>query len=221
MVTVQNLVKEELDHNPILIDVLQQNIANINAVALKILPLIEKRIKRKIKLSAVSMGIRRYNTEITHKSSLDWRFPKNLEISTKSQIYEVAIENTPEISRILKEIHNRIKREKGDSSSVIEGSYETVIFTNQSKKEIVKEILKGQKITSEAENLAYITVNWEKITKDIPGIYYRITRSLAFRGIPIQSMRTIGAEMMIFFKEDVFLEAYQVMSNLLRNKVEL
>ena len=85
----------------------------------------------------------------------------------------------------------------------------------------MKNALRGQKITSEHDNLAYVTVNWEKITKDIPGIYYRVTRSLAFKNVSMYSLYTIGSEMMIFFKEDVFLEAYQTIVNILQNKMEL
>ena len=136
-------------------------------------------------------------------------------------MYEVAIEKTQEIVNILRIIDKKIKHNKGDILASIERSYEILIFSNQHNKAIIKEALSKQKITSELDNLAYVTVNWEKITKDIPGIYYRITRSLAFKGISIQSFHTIGAEMMIFFKEDVFLQAYTTISNLLQNKTEL
>ncbi len=221
MVTTQHLVQKELEKNPFLIDMFQQELVNISAVAEKIHPIIQRELRKEVKLSAVSMAIRRYASTINKKQVFQWKFPPSLEIATKSQIYEVAIEKTPEIVKILRVIDSKIKRNKGDILSSIEGSYEILIFTNQHNKKIIKEALRGQKITSELDNLAYVTVNWEKLTKDIPGIYYRITRSLAFKGISIQSFHTIGAEMMIFFKEDVFMEAYQAIGNLLQNKTEL
>lgn len=221
MVTIQNLVKNEIEKNPVIADVLQEELINISALAVKILPKIQKELGNKVKLSAVSMAIRRYNEEITDKKLLKWKFPDNLEVSTKSNIYEVAIERTPEISKILDYIQKNIKREKGEFLSIVEGTYEILIFTNQTNKQIIKDSLKSQKITSELNNLAYVTINWGKITKDIPGIYYRITRALAFKGISIQSFHTIGAEMTIFFKDDVFLEAYQTIGNLLQNKLFL
>ena len=221
MVTVQHLVKRELEKNPFLIDIIQQDLVNINAVSAKIYPTIKKEMGREIKISAIGMGIRRYNTEISKKAMFNWKFPENLEISTKSQIYEVAIEKTPQIGSIIKEIYRHVKRNKGEFLSITEGTYEICIFTNQVNKEFVKNALKWQKITSEHDNLAYVTVNWEKLTKDIPGIYYRVTRSLAFKNISMYSLYTIGSEMMIFFKEDVFLDAYQTIVNILQNKTAL
>ena len=221
MVTVQHLVKKELEKNPFLIDVMQQELINISALALKLQPAITKELGRNVKISAISMGIRRYKGEVSGKAMFNWKFPKNLEVSTKSQIYEVAIEKTPKIPDILKYIQKNIKRNKGEFLSVTEGTYEICIFTNQINKKLVKNLLKGQKITSELDNLAYVTVNWKKITKDIPGIYYRVTRSLSFKGISMQSLHTIGSEMMIFFKEKDFLDAYQTIIGILQNGYEL
>ena len=65
MPTVQHLVKQEIEKNPFLIDILEQNLINISALAEKIQPFIEKELKKKIKLSAVSMAIRRYTQQIS------------------------------------------------------------------------------------------------------------------------------------------------------------
>ena len=221
MVTVQHLVKRELEENPFLIDILQQELVNVSALALKIQPQIEKELSQKVKTTAISMGLRRYASETSKKAIFKWKFPENLEVSTKSQIYEVAIEKTPKAKTILDQLYANIKRQKGEFLSFVEGTYEIVIFTNQRNKKQVKQAIKSQKITSEKDNLAYVTVNWEKITKDIPGIYYRITRALAFRNISIQSFHTIGAEMMIFFKEEELVNAYQIVDNILHNKSQI
>ena len=218
MVTVQHLVKQELNKNLILVDVLQQELVNISAVATKIEPSISKELKKKVKVSAISMAIRRISEDLKTKKIFKYKFPDNLEISTKTNIYEVAIESTPNLADILKEIEKTIKKSKGEFISIVEGTYEIVIFTNQTNKKYVKEAIKNQKITSELNNIAYVTVNWKKLTKDIPGIYYRITRALAFKDISIQAFHTIGAEMMMFFKDDVFLDAYRTIVALLHNK---
>lgn len=215
MVTIQELVNEELRKSPIIVDMLQQELANTNAVATKIQPSIEKKYGKKIELPAVSMAIRRFMENFSDNQIFKWSFPKDIEVSTKSKIYEVAIEKSPDIQKILNYLYDHIKRHKGEFLSVIEGTYEIVIFTNQTNKKYVLEAIKNQKITSELDNLAYVTVNWAKVTKDIPGIYYRITRELAVKNISIQSMHTIGAEMMMLFKEDALMEAYATIGKLL------
>ena len=221
MVTVQHIVKKELEKNPFLIDILQQGLANVSAVADKMHAAIEKEIRKKVKISAISMSIRRYITETSGKEMFKWPFPENLEVSTKSKIYEVAIERNPQFREIAKNIGKAIDKSKGDFLSIIEGTYEIVIFTNQKNKELIKRLLSSQRINSELNNLTYITIDWPKITKDIPGIYYRITRALAFKGISIQAFDTIGTEMMLFFKEPVFVEAYETIMRILQKKGEL
>ena len=216
MVTVQNIVRRELECNPFLIEIMEQGIANVTAIAPKLQPEIEAELRKKVKISAISMAIRR--TKVDSKRIFQWSFPDNLEISTKSNIYEVAIEKTPHLLPILKYLYQKVKRQKGEFISIIEGTYEIAIFTNQNNKKYVREALRSEKITSELNNLAYITVNWKKFTKDIPGIYYRITRALAFKGISIQSFHTIGGEMMIFFKAGVLVEAYKIIVGVLQNK---
>jgi aspartokinase len=216
MESVQHAVRQELMKRPVLVDLLDEGVLNISAIAAKISAQIAKEAGREVKLSAISMAIRRY-TEAAPAKRVRWRFPKNLELSTKSQVYEIAIEKTPEIPALLKRLYKSVKRDKGEFLSLVEGTYECMIFTNQWKKQQVREALHGQRITSELDNLAYVTVNWQKGVKDIPGVYYRITRALAFRGISIQSFHTIGAEMMIFFKEDVFTDAYQTIAEVLRS----
>ncbi|MBI5228233.1 hypothetical protein HY988_06600 [Candidatus Micrarchaeota archaeon] len=215
MVTIQELVNEELRKSPILVDMLQQELVNVNAVATKLHTKIEKKRGKKVELPAIGMAIRRFMEEYLGKAIFQWNFPKDLEVSTKSKIYEVAIEKTPDIPKILDHLYKHIKRQKGEVLSVIEGTYEIAIFTNQTNKKYVLEAIKGQIITSELDNLAYVTVNWAKITKDIPGVYYRITRELALKNISIQAMHTIGAEMMLLFKEEVLVDAYSTIGNLL------
>ena len=221
MVTVQHIVKKELEKNPFMIDILQQGLANVTAVAGKMQDLIEKEMGKKVSISAISMSIRRYMADASKKGMFKWQFPENLEVSTKSKIYEVAIEKNPQFREISKRIDKAIDKSKGDFLSIIEGTYEIVIFTNQKNKEIIKKLLSGQKIASELNNLTYITIDWPKITKDIPGIYYRITRALAFKGISIQAFDTIGTEMMLFFKEQVFVDAYETIMRVLQKKGEL
>ncbi len=216
MVTIQEIANKELEKNPILIEMIHKKLVNISAAAKNLHTKIEKEIGKKVEVAAVSMAIRRFILDYSAKPIFQFSFPKDIEIATKSKIYEVAIEKTPEISKILEYIYAHIKRHKGEFLSVVEGTYEIVIFTNQKNKQYIQEALRSQNITSECNDLAYATINWEKTTKDIPGIYYQITRELALKNISIQSVHTIGAEMMILVKEDALVDAYRAILDLLK-----
>ena len=218
MVTVQHLVKKELENNWILLDMMQQDLLNINAVAEKLHHNIEKSLGRKVKLSAISMAIRRYSEEFSSKNIFKWKFPEDLEISTKSNIYEIAIKKDSNLSKSLEQIRSKMSNQVGSFLSLVDGIHETVFFTNQSNKNNLKSILRSKEITSERDNLGYVSINFQEITKEIPGIYYRITRVLALKNISIQSMHTIGAEVIFLFKDEVLMEAYKSIKNLIENK---
>lgn len=216
MKTIPQIVRRELEAEPLLLEFLTQGLGNISAVAKRLLPLFEAELQQKVKLSAVSMAIRRYLDEEQQRGAADWMFPANLEITSKSNIYEVAFKRSKRASAICDRIRQSVNISSGDFLSIVEGTYEVVVFTNQKHKSEVRKTLSRSKISSELDNLAYVTVNWERVTKDIPGIYYRITRSLALKGLSIQSFHTIGAEMVLFFKEDAFPEAHRTLIELLR-----
>ena len=218
MVTVSSLVKNYLDKNPFIRDMLMQGVLNITALSEKIRPDIESELKKGVKVSSVSMSVRRAQEELGKKEMFGWKFPTNLEISTKSKIYEISIEHTKSLPQLLEKIKRAIKTEEGQFLNHIEGLYEIVFFTNQTNKDKIKNILKEQKITWEVNNLSLISIEFPKTTKDTPGIYYQITRALASRSISIQSYHTIGSELNILIKNKEFTQAYDLITNLLENR---
>ncbi len=218
MVTVSALVKHYLEKNPFIKDMLMQGVLNITALAEKIRPHIEFELEKPVKISSISMSIRRAQEDFGKKEMFVWKFPPNLEISTKSKIYEISIEHTKKLPQLLEKIKSAIKTDEGHFLNHIEGLYEIVFFTNQNNKEKLKTILKNEKITWEVNNLSLISIEFPKTTKDTPGIYYQITRALASKSIPIQSYHTIGSELNILIKNKDFTSAHELISSLFENK---
>ena len=95
MVTVQHIVYQELSKNPFLTEVLALGLANVSAVANFIHPTVQQEFEKPVKYSAVGMAIRRYMDNIPYRNIFKFKFPKDIEISTMSDIYEIAIERTP------------------------------------------------------------------------------------------------------------------------------
>ena len=208
-------IHNALEKDPILLGFIQMGLANISAVA----ELLHTRLELdpSVSYSAVGMAIRRRIQDLIEiEDSTHWEFPDNLEISTSSQIYEIAFRQSSASNNITSKIKKSLDSNKGTFLSIFEGQYEVVVCTNQRNKSLVKKAIPRNKITSEVDDIAYVTVNWDKCTKDIPGIYFRITRALALKGISIQSFHTIGAEMMIMVQSENLSEAHSTLCSLLR-----
>ena len=209
--SVPEIIIKKLGKNPLYIELLKSNLININALAGGFCKEIYIEYKYKASLPTVSMAIRRYIKKLPKIKTRT--FPKHIDITTRTGIYEMALPVNLKSKRIAEKIKQSIK--STDFISIAEGSYEIVIFTNQSNREIVRKIIGNTKFNSEVNNLSYVTVNWPPITKEIPGIYYRITGALAHRGISIQSFHTIGSEMMIFIAEADLAGAYDGIKGIL------
>ena len=221
MVTVQQLVKNELYKKPILLDMFQQNLLNVSAVAETFYPTITKQLGKEVKLTAVSMAIRRVAENFSQRDIFTWEFPSDLEISTRSHIYELAIKRDSKIHHLVAKIREQLPRKIGTFLSVVDANYETVLISNQCNKHIIKKILKGKEVTSERDNLGYLTITFESYVKNIPGVYYQITRALALNNIPIQSFHTIGAEVIIHFHSEDLVHGYTIVKKLIENKAIL
>lgn len=160
----------------------------------------EKLSGKKLNLTTISMATRRC-LKVMPKIKRQSKMPKCLDLTTRSNLFEIAVAKNQSSLRISDKLRQVLKLRESDFFSVFQGDYEIVFFTNSNlRKELIKN-LKGLDITSKVDQLAFITVNWSPETKEIPGIYLRITRELALNQISIQSMHTIGSEMMIVLKE--------------------
>lgn len=208
------LIINKFHSNPFLNDLAQQGLINIQGLAEQFKSEIFNDTGEDLSANAIAMCIRRYLKSQSGNKTTDWKFPEDIEITSRSEIYEVAVERSQKNIDLFLSLQKNASHNKGNFLSVFEGSYEVVILTNQKNKPEIRKHLKASQITSEVDNLGYVTVNWEKLTKDIPGIYYRINKSLAVNDISIQSFHTIGTEMMILFKEDKLSKAYEIICKL-------
>ena len=218
MATVQQVVRHELSSYPFILDMLQQDVLNVSAVAEKLSPKIKAELRKEVKITAISMALRRVAQEFSKKQMFHWKFPRNIEISTKSNIYEIAIKKEAHLHNLWGDIRRRLGNKAGTFLSLVEGNYETVFLTNQSNKKILKHVLRNSEMTSERDFLGYLSVNFEPDTKNIPGIYYQITRALAFNDISIQSCHTMGAELILLFKREDVMRAHEAVTNLIENR---
>ncbi len=219
MTTAAAAIVRELERRSDLIELLHADLANVSAVAELLKSKVTAESGSAISSAAAGMAVRRY-LRSGEKIRRPRPFPRHIEILTRSQIYEIAIQRNLKAEEIARRVRKEIGQEKSDFLSVIEGSYEIVFFTSQRNKEKLLHFIGKSKKTTELDNLGCVTVNWPPVSKSVPGIYYRITRALAFNGISIQSFHTVGAEMMIFVEESALRSAYEALERVLNHELQ-
>lgn len=219
MRSIAAAVARELDSTPELVRLMQDGLANISAVSERVRQAIERELKTKTTGAAVGMAVRRYLNNLPAGRATQKPFPKHIELLTRSGIYELAVARNRRGEEIARRIRTELELDHADYLSIVEGSYEIVIFVSQRNKPRVRKFLGRTKPTSELDDVACVTVNWPVITKSIPGIYARITHALAKREVSIQSFHTVGAEMMIFVRQESLRAAHEVLERVLNNEL--
>lgn len=199
-----------LNNNPQILELLVQGLANVSAVAQGFQEELERECAQRLSINAIGMAIRRYVSTLP-VSKVKFNMPQPFEMAIRTGIYEVALRPSISARRALEAVRKTTSEISDCNFTALEGIYEIVVYINQKYKAIVKKAFKKLQITSEVDNLACVSCNWAPNTKDMAGIYYRITRALAVKNISIQSFHTIGAEMSIFVKADKIMAAHEAL----------
>ena len=213
--TLAQSISDLLDQNPEILEILHSEFGNISAIAKSIHRRLEETAKRKLSLSATGMALRRFLATTKKKDSRQAQLTIPFEITTRTGIYEVALKRSAGAKKALEKARTTIESLPLSFFSSSEGIYQIVAITTQNNKGIIRKALRKEQILSEIDNMSCVTVNWAPNTKDIPGIYYTVTRALALRDISIQCFDTIGSEMSVYVKESVLTETHQALSRLL------
>lgn len=216
--SVPHVVSRLLDENPFIIELLKTGLINISSLAAKIHSDVEVEVENKVGAAAVSMAIRRYSRTAPTVPPLP-RWPKHIDISTRNNLTEIAVRKSERTAELISQLSAELISD-GREVSVMMGSYEIVIYSNAQDVALVERRLRSIKKTSVIHPIGCVTVDWPPSTKDIPGIYFLITRVLAFGRVSIQSFHTIGSEMSIFVTEPNLLSAHRLISELLRYREE-
>ena len=199
MVKLSGIVRQELEQNAYLLDILQSGFGNISAVAGGLKKRIESKCKKKITVPATSMCIRRYLKQNKPRKMSTYKLPIELCIKVLNGMNEITL---PKKSEGYLESLQKIALLGKIDFSIVEGQFETLLFFKNRYLHQIRNSVDISKSNVMISGLSCISVQWPAVTKDIPGIYYKVARALAIRDISVQSLHTIGSEMMIVVKSE-------------------
>jgi aspartokinase len=210
MVTTSHLTKKILQNKPFIHETLEKDLININALSEFIKPDIEKEIGD-VKLSAISMAIRRY---IESENKLPYKkiqLTKKTDLLIKSNLFEISLIKSTSIYTKLIKLYSIVNFEVGDTLNIIHGNYEILIVSNERYEKKILEILNNEKIKSINKNMASISLKIPQEMIDAPGFYYAITKILNINNISIIDIINTETEAtFVFYNKDVS-KAYDVL----------
>lgn len=201
-------------------EVLIEGIVNYVNLANKLQPEIQAELGGKIEKSAVMMALRRCGEELQIKSIIKEQFKMSHEIIMKTNLCDICIVKAPSALDKIKQIHQIVDYEKGETLNVIQGNYEITIVISQKHLESLKEILKKEKILNIQRNLVALTIGLSKEFLSTPGILALATRKLAWNNINIFENISTMTELIFIVAEKDAVKAYNTFQEMTKEHVE-
>jgi len=216
MVTVAHLVEKMIEQKPFLQESLNQGIINNAALAERLLPQIEKELKKKVKFSAVNMAIRRLGEKLKKSFVHTVKFDLNSDITIKSNLVEIIVYKTEELQNNIKKLYTIVNLNKGDFMTITQGLHEVMIITNQKHEPKVLDVFLGSTVKKKIRNLASLTINIPEESVETMGFFYLVTRTLNWENINIIDIVSTFTEMTFIIKEKDTSRAFEVLSKLIK-----
>jgi aspartokinase len=222
MKSLGKITEELINKSPFLREAMSENLINISSLARKLRPEIEKVAEKEVNEGAIVMAIKRMPPGYYHQ--LDLKI-KNVmgeigDILVRSNLASFTFENSDTLKEKQLEIVNVLNKENDSFFAITRGITETTIIVNSSHTEKITDIFKKEKLTTESQNLASVTVKLPSINIKLHGVYYYILKHLAWDGINITEIISTSNEFTTVVSQSDIDRAFSILMKLKRNNTE-
>lgn len=216
MSTIGKVTEEIINRSPFLRESLTENLINVSALARKIQPEIEDRLKKEVKEGAIIMSIKRMSPGYYHKINMKIKnFMGTLgDFLVRSDLEDFTYLNSDTLTLKQSEMMKSLNKEKDPFYTFCNGVNESTIITSVSVVNQVEEIFADEKLLSRTKDLASITIKLPSVNTEISGIYYFILKHLAWEGLNIVEVISTSNEFTVVVKSDDIDAAFSVLMQL-------
>lgn len=216
MPTIAHLTRKIIEKKPFLEEALSEGLINNAALAEKIIPELEKELKKKIKFSAVNLAIRRMAENLNKKAIIHLKFDKNSDITIKSNIIEIVLYKQDKIQEYIKKIYSLMNFARGDFLTITQGINEIMVITNEKYEKTIIEMLPEKIIKKKIKNLSTLTVNIPESAVEGIGLFYAISKALNWENINVIDIVSTYTEITLIVNENDASKAFDVLKNLMQ-----
>jgi hypothetical protein len=213
--TIKEAVDLILKSKPYIEEALNEGLINTTALARNIFDEVESKTGKIPALGAIVMAIQRHQPgNITTVNIKSKRLLSNISnIIVRSGIIVRTYENSSTLYERLAELSLMFSKKKGLFYTFSQGVFETTVIINRSVTDEIKMVMQSEKLISEADNQACITLYLPDENTAVPGYYYYILKHIAWEGINITEILSTTNEFSIILNENLVDKAFSVLKN--------
>jgi hypothetical protein len=212
------LVKDEIYSSIFLLESLKKGIINYSELARQLLPKIKEQNK-KANISSIIISLQRLYEEIKNEKRENSfkEILENSELIMKTNIVDLTLERTKEVTKIVSEISKEIKWDIGDVMFIIQGTSEITVILD--KKNLKKFDRVRGKIIEIKENLAMLSLrepeDLSSYSKGVVGFLAFLTSALSDKNINIWEAATTYKQNIFIISEEDLPKAYEILKKLI------
>jgi 3'-phosphoadenosine 5'-phosphosulfate sulfotransferase len=218
MNSIGKVTEDLINRSPFLREAMTDDLINISALARKLRPEIEEIIGKEVKEGAIIMAIKRMTPGLYHRLNL--KITKVMgdlgDFLVRSNLIDYTFENSDSLKTKQSELIQEINKDNDSFFALCKGITETTFIVNSQKKDDVERIFRNEKLKSQTNDLASVTVKLPQINTEIYGIYYYILKHLAWEGINIIEIVSTSNEFTVVVKQDDVDKAFKILMQIKR-----
>jgi hypothetical protein len=201
MITIPEVVQQIVTREPYVEEGLQRGIINLSAYARSIRPQVEEILMKRVETGAILMALRRMETQVSTKSTLQTFFQTTPNIIIRSNLTEYTLENTQKVLNALTSLIQQNEHNHRHIVAVTQGVYETALIVSSEWNAEVRKLIPASAISDSVSQLSAITITLPPSNVGIPGIYYFILKALAWKDINVVDVVSTKNEFTILFDD--------------------
>lgn len=215
MSSISQIVRDYVESHPFIIEGMSRGIISNPGLAEELQPIIESKTRKKVKLGAIIMALRRYS-EVNNKKAINNKKKILANISIKSNVFAVSYKKSETITKGLIKINNIIDKYSGDIVNISQGIHSITIISDEFNKKEILAALEKEKLIFHKHNLVIITIMFSEEYLETNGILYTVTRRLAWDDINIVEIVSSYKELSIIVDKKDSERAFNSLNKILK-----
>lgn len=217
MRTVAKITEGFIAKSPYLEEALGLGIINLSALSRKLKPKIESESLKKISIGAIVMALQRLSVNLKKKHFGKTKILSPKDLTLRSNIVEYVFFLSPGFNKVLQELVGLVDGQNDIYITSAQGVNEATIFISQTVSEQVENLFKKEKLLFKLEKQSVIILRFGENTIGMPGVYYSVLKALAWEGVPINEVISVGNELSIIVEAKHIHKAFSVLQGLVQS----
>lgn len=209
MPTIAHIVEHEIRKKPFLQEGLVKGVISHSGLAEALLPTVKKELGKEVDKYAVIMAIRRHAEKLEKTFVGKKTLGFETDLTMKSGLIEMTLKNDSLEVNKLKRVYELVDFASGDFFTATRGLHETTLLTNRKHLSELKKLFPRTK--SVVDELGSITIRIPENSIEVAGLFFQVTRALAWENISIVEIVSTYTELTVILREDDLPKAFDAL----------